>query len=534
MFAHSSGLPLKVLTNLEDGNFYPNVVSIGDILKKEGYYQELLIGSKAAFGAREQFYSQHGNYSIFDYDTAVEKGLIPEDYFEFWGYEDEKLFEYAKGEVLRLSKGEQPFNLTILTVDTHFEDGYICNLCREDYLGEQYSNVMACSSRQVSEFLNWIKKQDFYDDTTIVINGDHPTMDKDYCLNVPKDYQRKTYTAFVNSAVTKMNDDYREYSTMDLFPTTLAAMGVYIPGDRLALGSNLFSDKPTLVERYGIDNCNSLLARKSTLMNELADFSIDDDMIQTIRDNTKFGIYDLDLEGNNVRFRAYVDDCFPMDMIDCATIEVKNHNGKVIDRVKVEIQDRIDNEDNSYLELDGELSFDLKKYANCICKLCFKASGGETFEVACLNEPLLSLKNAIGLPAYLKLIDSNNEIVFISVKDDGSYSITDADLEVLSKLGVNTDLRDAFRKSFYAVIDSEKCIEEISEEPLFNSGVIGENRKYTIQSEGFECGNMSAIIIDGKEYSKNLRGLNIVVYDKNVGNVIDSVSFDMYNLGMKW
>lgn len=36
-------------------NFYPGVVSIGDILKANGYKQELVIGSDAVFGGRKLF-----------------------------------------------------------------------------------------------------------------------------------------------------------------------------------------------------------------------------------------------------------------------------------------------------------------------------------------------------------------------------------------------------------------------------------------------------------------------------------------------
>ncbi len=46
--------------------------------------------------------------------------------------------------------------VTIMTVDTHFEDGYVCELCRDEFEGNQYANVMACSSRQVANFINWI------------------------------------------------------------------------------------------------------------------------------------------------------------------------------------------------------------------------------------------------------------------------------------------------------------------------------------------------------------------------------------------
>lgn len=40
---------------------------------------------------------------------------------------------------------------------------------------------------------------------------------------------------------------------MDMFPTALAAMGVKIEGDRLGLGTNLFSREETLAEKYGYE-----------------------------------------------------------------------------------------------------------------------------------------------------------------------------------------------------------------------------------------------------------------------------------------
>ena len=40
---------------------------------------------------------------------------------------------------------------------------------------------------------------------------------------------------------------------MDMFPTTLAVLGVDIDGDRLGLGANLYADKETLAEKYGYE-----------------------------------------------------------------------------------------------------------------------------------------------------------------------------------------------------------------------------------------------------------------------------------------
>lgn len=273
MFGQTSGLPLLISVEKNSmnsqENFFPGITTLGDILEEAGYRQELLIGSEAAFGGRELYFRQHGNYEMYDYNYSRTHGEIPEDYRVWWGYEDEKLFANARQRLTELAASDQPFNLTMLTVDTHFEDGYVCRLCGDSYGEDQYSNVMACSSRQVAEFVEWIQEQPFYENTTIVISGDHPTMDADYCDNVSEDYGRRVYTAYINAPVTPETDTFREYSTFDAFPTTLASLGCGIQGNRLGLGVNLFSGEETLVERYGVEASNAGLAQKSELMDQL-------------------------------------------------------------------------------------------------------------------------------------------------------------------------------------------------------------------------------------------------------------------------
>ena len=59
----------------------------------------------------------------------------------------------------------------------------------------------------------------------------------------------------------------RLYCTLDLFPTTLAAMGCKIEGDKLGLGTNLYSSKKTLYEEFGEDFVNSELSKNSEFVN---------------------------------------------------------------------------------------------------------------------------------------------------------------------------------------------------------------------------------------------------------------------------
>lgn len=275
MFAQTSGLPLNLSISANDmdtqDSFFPGITTLGDILSDAGYTQTLLIGSEAQFGGRKLYFQEHGNYEMEDYGYAIENGLIPSDYKVWWGYEDQKLFEFAKEKLLQLSQGDEPFNLTMLTVDTHFEDGYVCEQCPTEY-DTQYSNVMACSSRQVGEFLKWIQQQDFYENTTIVISGDHPTMDSDYCAEIDQEgnYDRRVFTAYINAAAYAQDQQERTYSTFDNFPTTLAALGVQIDGDRLGLGTNLFSGKQTLLEEFGKSKVNAELKKKSEFIEKLS------------------------------------------------------------------------------------------------------------------------------------------------------------------------------------------------------------------------------------------------------------------------
>ena len=275
MFAQTSGLPLNISIEKNSmdtqESFFSGIITLGDILESAGYSQTLLIGSDATFGGRRLYFTEHGKYDFLDYNYACDMGMIPDDYYVWWGYEDQRLFEFAKEKLLQLAKEDEPFNLTMLTVDTHFEDGYLCPVCQNSFKNDQYANVMACSSRQVSEFVNWVQQQDFYENTTLVIVGDHPTMDSDFCMDIDKDYVRKVYTSYINPTIEVEVKKERNYTTFDFFPTTLSALGVEIEGERLGLGTNLFSDKQSLTERFGIKTMKKEVEKKSDLLEKLAD-----------------------------------------------------------------------------------------------------------------------------------------------------------------------------------------------------------------------------------------------------------------------
>lgn len=273
LVSHTAGIPLKTPLDMGGNDygqdeFLPGVNTLSDLLHENGYYQALMVGSDASFGGRKQYFEQHGTDKIYDLFTARADGIVPEDYMVWWGMEDLYLYEYAKQELPKLAAQDQPFALTMLTVDSHHVDGYVCEYCTNDY-EVQYENVLACASRQALEFVNWIQEQDFYENTTIIISGDHPTMDSAFIeSNIVPNYERKVYNCFINAKASTDNTKNRQFCTLDMLPTTLSAMGCKIEGDRLGLGTDLFSDTPTFCEEYGTQEFNDIIAANSKYYTE--------------------------------------------------------------------------------------------------------------------------------------------------------------------------------------------------------------------------------------------------------------------------
>ena len=262
LLATTSGIPYAFSVGSNDMDkvekFAPKLTNLGDILEDNGYRQMFLCGSDASFAGRDKLYRQHGNYEIYDLGTARKNGDLPNPLYHnmWWGFEDKYLFEIAKKQATEMAADDKPFNLTMLTVDTHPKGGYVCDLCPNEFDNDT-ANVIKCTDKLVYEFVEWCKTQDFYKDTVIIITGDHPRHDNAMAENL--DYGVRTmYNCFINTdTVPKSSTNNRNWTSLDVFPTTIAALGFTIEGDRLGLGVNVFSDQKTLAEELGYDELNA-------------------------------------------------------------------------------------------------------------------------------------------------------------------------------------------------------------------------------------------------------------------------------------
>lgn len=523
LVAQTAGIPIigsigNAAASYAD-TFYPGLKTIGDMLKEQGYNQVFMCGSEAAFGGRALYFKEHGGYQIFDYDYARNNGFIPKGYKVWWGYEDKKLIDFAKTRLTELSKENKPFNLTMLTADTHFEDGYICDLCGSDF-DVRYSNVMACSSKQISGFVEWMKKQDFYKDTTVVIVGDHPTMDADYCEKVEDSYGRRSYVCVLNSAVKPANPTHREYLTYDLFPTTLAAMGVKIKGNRLGLGINLFSESPTLLEKYGLEFMSTELGKRSTFYDRIGKFDmLSKDILRNL-DYLDLKT-ELDNEGRlNVSFWG-IENC--RQEIKSVRGEFYGPDGNLVSKCGFSLDaEKVYRGffETSELSLREVLSGTLKLYATDSRNV--EHEFYETGE----NEFTLTHSDISG---YLNMLSKLEDVtVLIGVKDEASSGIDNEALKAFEKMGLQCSLYGKPDSSYIAVAGNGRNIETAANHELNYSGSFNDGTGFSVISGSLHYGNVCSIVIGDKEYAVNKRGFNIVVYDEATGRVMDSRVFDVY------
>ncbi|MGL5903078.1 MAG: LTA synthase family protein, partial [Cetobacterium sp.] len=185
-----------------------NGVSVGNILEKADYNQVYMNGSSLEFAG-------HGKmYNFFGFKTYG-RDELPKYYLQHdWGIKDKDLFEEAKKKYLELSKKEKPFNLTLLTVDSHFPKGYpderlLEKIPRKDLSSLEY--VIKSTDYLLDDFIKFLEKQENYKDTVVYILPDHLLMGSEKLVPEVKNLKQKERKLFfMTNANSLSNMDTKE------------------------------------------------------------------------------------------------------------------------------------------------------------------------------------------------------------------------------------------------------------------------------------------------------------------------------------
>lgn len=117
----------------------------------------------------------------------------------------------------------------------------------------------------------------------------------------------------------------------------------------------------------------------------------------------------------------------------------------------------------------------------------------------------------------------------MSACDDMSIGLTHDEKKTLADFGCKDSFDDSYNYSYIAIIEDGNFIYECkSNRPQEYSNRTIDGMNYSIYSSGWYSVSSSSILVNDIEESVNYGGLNIVVYDKISGLVLDRVCFDLF------
>ena len=133
---------------------------------------------------------------------------------------------------------------------------------------------------------------------------------------------------------------------------------------------------------------------------------------------------------------------------------------------------------------------------------------------------------------YLTAINQPEYTIFIAVREEAAAGLDTQTISELQELGLTVELAGNIGSSYLAVISTEGIVEENGYERLELHGTFrGGKSTYEMISAGADSGSICSIVIDGVEYAKNGKGLNIVVYNNVTKTVVDSIRFTTFDTG---
>lgn len=262
------GVPLKFPVYDSIQVFLPNAICMQDLLNEFGYKQLFAQGTDKKFASLENFFETHSNIEMHDF-TYYENNRGAERILGSWGIDDFTLFESLKEDISNLSKDTVPFAVYAMTMDTHWPSGYVSGKCYADADNRttdkkgMYRKVLQCASKNMFAFMEWAKEQSWYENTVFVIQGDHTQPRLSDLVDLKPDEKLYWYNVFIN--VDLPQNVNRKFSSFDMFPTVMEAIGIEIPGHRLGLGTSILSDEKTSLEILGNQKLDSLLGLRDKM-----------------------------------------------------------------------------------------------------------------------------------------------------------------------------------------------------------------------------------------------------------------------------
>lgn len=221
------------------GAFLPGATCLGDVLKARGYHSVYLGGADLTFAGKGNYYLDHGYAESKGLADWVAAGEDPSN-ISAWGLRDSRLFAQAARTVDALHAARTPFNLTVLTLDTHEPPALHPDCVTPD--ADAMARAVVCSTRTVAAFINHLKTSGYLKDTVVMVMGDHLKM-----TPLGASFTSKLSAVSDRRIVCRIWSPDRFVFTrndadqLSVLPTTLELLGFTVPDGRAGLGVSFVS-----------------------------------------------------------------------------------------------------------------------------------------------------------------------------------------------------------------------------------------------------------------------------------------------------
>ncbi|SIQ55440.1 phosphoglycerol transferase [Rhizobium sp. RU33A] len=271
--ASTCGVPLLSLGVIHRNSFdlvdeiLPGAECLGDILKRNGYTNVFLKGASLDFAGTRGFAANHGYERLLGFDELHHRfpGRV-----NLWGLHDEDMLQVAYEQVSELDKQSAPYSLMLTTLGGHAPTGLISPSCEAlPFVSRQPNDTLkafACTNWLVERFVDRLERDGLLKNTIVVIQSDHLAMRNEVYGDLQASDRRNMFMVLGTEHRDTVS---KPASTIDLFPTILASMGIPVPDGLAGLGVDLRGEMSTLLEKLGTDEFNRAIAQADELRDRI-------------------------------------------------------------------------------------------------------------------------------------------------------------------------------------------------------------------------------------------------------------------------
>ncbi|MCM3650459.1 LTA synthase family protein [Metabacillus litoralis] len=224
-----------------------------EILKDYGYYSTIFHANNKSFWNRDIMYETLGYDRFFDVNSYE----VTEENSIGWGLKDVDFFEQT---VPIMDELPQPFYTRLITLTNHFpfelgeEDKLIDEFDSNSKTLNQYIPTVRYLDESIKHFFEKLKETDVYDNSIIVLYGDHYGISENHNAAMEKflgkeitpfetiQLQRVPFIVHIPGVTDKNPQTFTKVAgQIDIKPTIMSLLGIDT-SEQIQFGTDVFSD----------------------------------------------------------------------------------------------------------------------------------------------------------------------------------------------------------------------------------------------------------------------------------------------------